>query len=315
MNQRDLRYYENLLNEYYQKYLKRNPDKQGFSHYLSLLEKGVLNKDTLRERIINSDEYKIVQLTLDFLQQSKVQIQIHGKSFFVNTSNNTAFWAQLQLGLWEPNTFKIFDTFLDPEHSYIDIGSWIGPTVLYGCQKAKYCYAFEPDPVAFGFLNNNVDLNDSLKDKIHLSDNCIMDFSGLSYLTPKTESGGDSLSSTIFKKSLNSWEISSITIDDFILKYSVDNCNFLKIDIEGGEFKILPSMLDFFKQQKPTLYLSLHPFLMENPKESLENIFHIIDTYDYLYDNKLNEKRKNWILNEENFNRSFEIVLTDKQLN
>ena len=148
--------YKILLTEYYRKYFNREPDTEGFSHYLSLLERGELNEEKLKNEFINSSEYKIVQLTLEYNQQSKIKIQKNDKIFFVNSSQLNHFWAQLQLNLWESNTFKIFDTFLDSNHSYIDLGAWIGPTVLYGCQKAKFCYAIEPDPVAFKQLKNNV---------------------------------------------------------------------------------------------------------------------------------------------------------------
>ena len=63
--------YEILLTEYYRKYLNREPDKEGFSHYLSLLERGVLNEEKLKNEFINSPEYKIVQLTLEYNQQSQ----------------------------------------------------------------------------------------------------------------------------------------------------------------------------------------------------------------------------------------------------
>jgi len=76
-------------------------------------------------------------------------IHKNGKKFYVNTSKNEWFWNQVETNLWEPDTFKIFDKFIDKEHSYIDIGAWIGPTVLYGCQISKHCYAIEPDPIAF----------------------------------------------------------------------------------------------------------------------------------------------------------------------
>ena len=35
--------------------------------------------------------------------------------------------------------------------------------------------------------------------------------------------------------------------------------NFIKIDIEGGEYIILPAMKNFLKINKPTLLISIHP--------------------------------------------------------
>ena len=305
-----------LLTEYYKKYLNREPDKEGFSHYLSLLEKGELNEEQLKNEFMNSPEYKIVQLTLEYKQHSKIKIQKNDKIFFVNSSPLNHFWALLQLNLWEPNTFKIFDTFLDPDHSYIDLGAWIGPTVLYGCQKAKFCYAIEPDPVAFKQLKDNVELNPGLISRISFSDSCIMDSSGTTYLTTKGEFG-DSCSSITFNKSSSSIEVNSTTLEQFFYDNSIDDCNFIKIDIEGGEFTVLPSTLKFLEEKKPTLHISLHPGLMGNPKESMRKIQDVISMYDVLYNNELQEIKQNYILDVDDFSMSnwFDIVATMKHIN
>ena len=305
-----------LLTEYYKKYLNREPDKEGFSHYLFLLEKGELNEEQLKNEFMNSPEYKIVQLTLEYKQHSKIKIQKNDKIFFVNSSPLNHFWAQLQLNLWEPNTFKIFDTFLDPDHSYIDLGAWIGPTVLYGCQKAKFCYAIEPDPVAFKQLKDNVELNPGLISRISFSDSCIMDSSGTTYLTTKGEFG-DSCSSITFNKSSSSIEVNSTTLEQFFYDNSIDDCNFIKIDIEGGEFTVLPSTLKFLEEKKPTLHISLHPGLMDNPKESMRKIHDVISMYDVLYNNELQEIKQNYILGVDDFSVSnwFDIVATMKRIN
>ena len=307
--------YKIILKEYYKKYLNREPDSEGFSYYLSLLEAGQLNEEKLKELFINSPEYKIVQLTLHYNQQSKIKIQKNDKTFFVNSSIFNNFWAQLQLNLWEPNTFKIFDTFLDSNHSYIDLGAWIGPTSLYGCQKAKSCYAIEPDPIAFKELKNNLDLNPSLIPRVILSNQCIMDSSGMTYLSTMGEFG-DSCSSTAFKKSSKSLKVSAVTLQQFFLDKLIDNCNFIKIDIEGGEFLVLPSISDFLEEEKPTLHISLHPGLMENPKKSMRQIYDIICKYDFLYDNKLQEMDQNYILDVDDFsiNNWFDIIVTMKQI-
>ena len=74
---------------------------------------------------------------------------------------------------WEVHTHKILEKFLDSNHSFIDIGAFIGPTTLYGAFIAKKVYAIEPDPIAFNELKKNVLLNHVLKEKIELHQICI----------------------------------------------------------------------------------------------------------------------------------------------
>mgnify|MGYP006097479871 FL=1 len=49
------------LDALYKKYLNREPDQEGFSHYLSLLEKGELSEEQLENEFINCPEYKSVE--------------------------------------------------------------------------------------------------------------------------------------------------------------------------------------------------------------------------------------------------------------
>lgn len=306
--------YETILKKYYKDYLNREPDLEGFRYYLSLLKNGGIDEKGLQEEFINSPEYKINQLTLQYEQIPKIKIEKNDKTFFVNSSNNANFWAQLQLEIWEPETFKIFDVFLDKNHSYVDLGAWIGPTVLYGCQMAKFCYAVEPDPVAFKYLKNNIDLNSQFCFRVKLYDQCITDFSGTAYLTPKSKEGGDSMSSIIFEKSPTSWEVRGTTFNQFMLDNSIKDCNFIKMDIEGGEFTVLPTMQEFLEEEKPTIHLSLHPPLMKNPYNSLKKIYTIISKYNFVYDNKLKTLEKEFMLREENYDKFYDIIITDKYL-
>jgi len=87
------------------------------------------------------------------------------------------------------------------------------------------------------------------------------------------------------------------------------------MDIEGGEFEALPSMSDFLKEEKPTLYLSLHPQFVTNPKERLEKIFKVVSMYNHIYDKQFREIGKDFIFDEERLKKGFEIVATDRSLN
>ena len=295
----------------YLKYLNREPDQTGFEHFVTLMKSGQIDEKILQNMFVNSPEYKINQLTFSYKQIPKIKIEKNGKTFFVNSSNNASFWASMQVGVWEPETFKIFDIFLDKNHSYIDLGAWIGPTVLYGCQNAKFCYAIEPDPVALKQLKNNVDLNPNLISRISFSNSCVMDSSGITYLTTKGEFG-DSCSSTTFKKSSKSIKVPSTTLQQFFLDNRIADCNFIKIDIEGGEFTVLPTMQEFLEKEKPTIHLSLHPPLIKNSYDSLKKIYKIISKYNFVYDNKLKALEKEFILRADNNDKFFDVIVTDE---
>jgi FkbM family methyltransferase len=189
------------------------------------------------------------------------------------------FWKDFVRGGWEPDTFSIFDKYCSKEHSYLDIGAWVGPTVLYGANLSKKCYAFEPDPTAFNFLKRNVLLNPNLNN-IEIYPTAIAPHTGIIDFGSNTNMG-DSMSSILWSK--NSTPVDCITLEDFIVKNNIQDCNFIKMDIEGGEFSTLPSCRDILQKIKPTLYLSLHTPWFSNKKLFLETIVNSISFYKKIY--------------------------------
>jgi len=230
--------------------------------------------------IFRRSKYKnfLKRLTARLVGSYKVDIK--DKHFFVKYSS---FWEDVNNGNWEPETFLIFDKYLDKEHSFIDIGAWIGPTVLYGCQIAKKCYAIEPDPVALNILNKNIELNPGLGNKINVFDFCINYESGETKLGNKN-SFGNSMSSMLIDDE-TAISVKCLTLQEFIKQNSISDCNFIKIDVEGAEFNILPYWKEFLNENKLPIHLSLHPSLFRNNmKNYAKTIFSSINSYKNIFD-------------------------------
>lgn len=227
------------------------------------------------------------------------EIKVNDKSFFVcenNIQDHINHWNWVNNGSWEPRTFEIFNNFLDTNHSYIDLGAWIGSTVLYGSQIARYTYAVEPDPVALVFLKNNISANTELRDKITLYEGVISDKNGAVRLGVKGGADlGNSVSSILATK--KTVEVDSITFDTFIGRYDIEDCNFIKMDIEGAETVVLSTMKEYLANNKPVLYISLHPWTFNDKnKEDMKQIFSLYQNY---YDAITNKPIKlNEVLNK-----------------
>jgi FkbM family methyltransferase len=185
-------------------------------------------------------------------------ISVRNTQFKVAPAQHSAFWQGVADGSWESDTFAIFERFLDREHCYLDIGTWIGPTILYGCQLAKLAYGLEPDPLAYAELETNIELNRPVSDNIRLLNVCIAPTSGEVAFGSRGQ-GGDSTSSLLFGRKKTHWTVKALSFDDFARQYDIAACNFIKMDIEGGEYDILPTMTAYLKAHRPTLHLSLHP--------------------------------------------------------
>lgn len=214
-----------------------------------------------------------------------------------NTSDFApAFWQTLQANNWEPRTFRIFDYFVKPDKNIIDIGAWIGATCLYNNQLANHCYAIEPDPEAFRVLKENVDLNPDFNSKISLFNYAISNYNGQIKLYNNVF--GDSMSSVLNPKKTDIYEtVPCYTLSKFIEDNEITNVNFIKMDTEGAEVLVLPTIKDYLIDEKIVLHLSLHSTMFNDIKEDSEKIIMSLIQYDNIYDNNGKKIRLKDLLN------------------
>lgn len=186
-------------------------------------------------------------------------VTIRRYTFRVQESIYESFWRKAANGAWEPETLDLLERFLDRQHAYLDLGAWIGPTVLYASQLASVVYALEPDPAAFAELRANIELNQPQLANAQIYNQAIASFTGKIRLGTPTRAG-DSSATILKRPTTQAWQVDAIRLDDFIAQADVRACNFIKMDIEGGEFQVLASMTAWLQEFRPTLYLSLHPY-------------------------------------------------------
>jgi len=210
-------------------------------------------------------------------------------TFQVRADQHQRFWTKVEDGSWEPETFGVFDCFVNSETTYLDVGSWEGPTLLYAGQRAKKAFGFEPDPVAFAGLERNLAANPQITNT-RLLNQCIAAETGEMQFGSRS-GGGDTMSSLLFSEGQTVWTVPAIRLDEFAAKENLQQPIFIKIDTEGGEYSILPSLDAFFRKYRPTVYLSTHPAFFAAVTTSLLdkvrahfNLVFALRSFPYLYD-------------------------------
>ncbi|MCG3161345.1 MAG: hypothetical protein JMDDDDMK_02513 [Acidobacteria bacterium] len=191
-------------------------------------------------------------------------VRKNGLEFNVAINHRIDFWRRLENNVWEPGTFKVFDHFLDRDTAYVDIGAWVGPTLLYAAQRAKASYAFEPDPVAFEELSRNLESNDQAawRQRIQIFNQAVDHQAGTLRLG-NPSGGGNSMTSVLFSGESASWEVEKISLADFFTEHGLRSGRvFVKMDIEGGEYQLLPHLRELLSQPDLVLYLSVHPWML-----------------------------------------------------
>lgn len=127
--------------------------------------------------------------------------------------------------------------------------------------------------------------------------------------------GRDSMSSLLFADSRTSRSADEIAFDEFITTNNIRNCNFIKMDIEGGETIVLPSMKNYLIVNKPGLYLSIHPCFFKNPKEDIKKIIDVLKIYKNIYSDKGKKIELYDLFLQKKLKNRYTIVAIDKEWN
>ena len=100
-----------------------------------------------------------------------VRVERDGVAFVVEPdwgdAHEIAFWNAYAEG-WERDTLAAIAEFLPMGGVHLDIGAWIGPTLLFAAARAREAHGFEPDPAAYAKLRRNVALNPELDARIRI---------------------------------------------------------------------------------------------------------------------------------------------------
>ena len=189
--------------------------------------------------------------------------------------------------------------YLNNSQIVLDIGANVGQTSLWMDQYLKnkglnyHIYAFEPHPITYYKLSTNLNLNQSTKitpfniglSNIHSELELVEDC--------ETNSGGFRIGK--ISPTQKGVKIPVTTIDDFVKENQIKSIDFIKIDVEGFEFKVLQGAAGILRLQHPNLYIEFCPQNLMEQSDSPEQIiqfliefgYTIIDVNSELKDNEL----------------------------
>lgn len=193
----------------------------------------------------------------------------NNQTFSVLNTVNKHFWAIYHN--WENETFTVLDRFSDKSKTVIDIGSWIGPTVLYNSQRYKQVVAVEADRLSLEELKANIKINNIKNVKI--VPNAIYNKQTTVYfgknLVLKNSRENDSTSQIHLSSSdKNAYPVQTTTLTELFKHIDPSDIALVKVDIEGSEEYILEDLLLYNKLYKLPMFISFH-YTWWNNKEKL----------------------------------------------
>lgn len=196
-----------------------------------------------------------------------ITIQLHGITIHAAKSDESPEffrqqWEEIGAGIAEPDTYAIFNKYIDTNTTYIDLGGYMGGTCLYAAQLSKQAYAFEPDPLVFQYLQQNFNCNPHINN-LAIYNQAAGNSDGTVHIK-STASGGNGGSSIMINDFKSSWEVKLIDLAKFINENHKAEKLFLKIDIEGYEYELVKQLIPRIIQHKPTIFLAMHPQIIAN---------------------------------------------------
>lgn len=191
-------------------------------------------------------------------------IKILSRPVQIDTANDyygEGFWDKVTRNQWEPDTLNFIQTHCNSETHFMDIGAANGVMTLAAALSGSSSTSYEPDPIIFKILKENVSLNPELAKLITLDHSAVSDVAGK--LKFCAESDPEVLTNIIFReRSFEPVEVDVKSIKTEINRIALTGKKVvIKVDIEGAEFKILRSLdvLEVLKSHKVLMLLAIHP--------------------------------------------------------
>lgn len=228
--------------------------------------------------------WKYVQPLLQFFHLSG---KIYKKKLFnglymhVNATDHiqkNIFWY----GEYEKEASCLWQCLLKTDSVVLDIGANIGYFTLLAAAKARSGKVFSFEPVSFfrkqlkknlalnGFRNIDVlplavsDRNEETDIYLAADDNL-----GMTSLTPPENFSGEKE------------KVKTIRLDAWLKAQHLSKIDFIKIDVEGAEKKVLDGMKEMLQIHQPVLFLEVVNTLLSGFGHSAKEIYSTLSEYNY----------------------------------
>ncbi len=163
---------------------------------------------------------------------------------------------------------------------FVDVGANNG--YYYSLKVAKrftnsQVYCFEPDPRILYHLEKNVRCNRLTNIKViplalsnHVGKAKMTAYLGASNFLVSNHAGP-----------IDTIEVECTTLDDFAVRNHISQIDFLKVDIEGGEYNLLQGAQQTIRKLRPPMILELNEKLLGRSYASIQGVLSILDDLDY----------------------------------
>lgn len=201
---------------------------------------------------------------------SSLVATVAGLGRFVIQDPDDLIQSQLLRGEpWEPEAAKVFEQYVKPGMSVVDMGAYNGVHTVRLAQlvgPTGHVYAFEPNPPAVAMLRENVRLNgveaQTTVYPVGVSDPPVTGYVKLSD-NPHNLGGAhmcseeDERTHRLNCQNASQVKIELIRIDDDLQRWIPTRVGFVKIDVEGHEDRVIAGSRAWLTRDHPVIHIEL----------------------------------------------------------
>lgn len=191
--------------------------------------------------------------TVNINQREKFKLKHHGYEL-----ENELFWKGI--GGWEKVTFFYWIKCSRKSKIILDIGANTGIfSLISKCVNFDaIIYSFEPIPLAFSYLEQNIKLNQF---NINALPYAVSNYQGNGKIYLKNDTSF-AYSVTLNKNTINNgnekelW-INVVRLDNFFLSQKINQVDLIKLDVETHEPEVLEGMGIFLEKFSPIIFIEV----------------------------------------------------------
>jgi FkbM family methyltransferase len=185
------------------------------------------------------------------------------------------------LGTYEPDLVSIIKRLIKQGDVILDVGANVGCHALLFSKLAGpqgRVIAFEPTTWAFQKLKRNRELNLEVCTK-----NLVLEKMAIADRSVKSQPVQFRSSWRLFgpKEQVEHELVDILTIDEYLEKHELARVDFIKVDVDGYEYKVIKGALRTLQVQKPVLMIEFGHYTLERVGDRLEALVDCLFSLGY----------------------------------
>jgi FkbM family methyltransferase len=185
----------------------------------------------------------------------------------------------IEYGAYDLDTMRFFDRVIKQGDVCFDIGANMGCmsfAMAEACGKSGVVHAFEPGPELQERLRYNIGLNSGLESIIQVHAIALSDENSKAYW--KMDEGENYGNAMLSDEGVTAVVVN--TLDCFVADRKIERLDFIKIDTEGMEYKVIKGGLASIQKHRPIIYFeTLYSLFPDEVRKSTQQLLEL----DYLF--------------------------------